>query len=128
MTGGYALILGSTGRNLGAGMSGGYAYVLDLNVALVNQAAMSSGELELSALTYDDAAFVYELLATHVTETGSLYATALLDDWSMTRNRITAITPRDFRKVTIIRNAALDAGSDPDSDGVWAEIMEVTGG
>ena len=128
MTGGFALILGSTGRNLGAGMSGGNAYVLDLNVALVNQAAMSSGELELSSLTDNDAELVHKLLSTHVTETGSLYATALLDDWATTRDRVTAITPRDFRKVTIIRNAALDAGIDPDSDGVWTQIMEVTGG
>ena len=128
MTGGFALILGSTGRNLGAGMSGGYAYVLDLDVALVNQAAIVSGELELSPLTDDDAAFVHELLATHVAETGSLYATDLLNDWSTTRERVTAITPRDFRRVTIVRNTALDAGIDPDSDDVWTQIMEVTGG
>jgi glutamate synthase (NADPH/NADH) large chain len=128
MTGGFALILGSTGRNLGAGMSGGYAYVLDLDVALVNQAAIVSGELELSPLTDDDATFVHELLATHVVETGSLYATDLLNDWSTTRERVTAITPRDFRRVTIVRNTALDAGIDPDSDDVWTQIMEVTGG
>ena len=128
MTGGFALILGSTGRNLGAGMSGGYAYVLDLDVALVNQAAIVSGELELTPLTDDDAAFVHELLATHVAETGSLYATDLLNDWSTTRERVTAITPRDFRRVTIVRNTALDAGIDPDSDDVWTQIMEVTGG
>jgi len=109
-------------------MSGGYAYVLDLNESRVNQAAISSGELELTPLTDGDAQHVRDLLATHVAETGSLYGTALLDDWSVTRKRLTAITPRDFRKVTIIRNAALNAGSDPDSDGVWAEIMEVTGG
>jgi glutamate synthase (NADPH/NADH) large chain len=128
MTGGVALILGSTGRNLGAGMSGGYAYVLDLNVALVNQAAILSGELVLQPLTDADAQLVRELLATHVAETGSLYATALLTEWSTTRERITAITPRDFRKVTIIRNTASDAGVDPDGDVVWAQIMEVTGG
>jgi glutamate synthase (NADPH/NADH) large chain len=128
MTGGFALILGSTGRNLGAGMSGGYAYVLDLDVALVNQAAIVSGELELSPLTDDDATFVHELLATHVVETGSLYATDLLNDWSTTREHVTAITPRDFRRVTIVRNTALDAGIDPDSDDVWTQIMEVTGG
>ncbi|CAB4860467.1 unannotated protein [freshwater metagenome] len=128
MTGGFALILGSTGRNLGAGMSGGYAYVLDLDVALVNQAAIVSGELELTPLTDDGAAFVHELLATHVAETGSLYATDLLNDWSTTRERVTAITPRDFRRVTIVRNTALDAGIDPDSDDVWTQIMEVTGG
>jgi glutamate synthase (NADPH/NADH) large chain len=128
MTGGVALILGSTGRNLGAGMSGGYAYVLDLNVTFVNQAAILSGELELEPLADDAAQHVRELLATHVAETGSLYATALHDNWSSTRERITAITPRDFRKVTIIRNTASEAGVDPDGDVVWTQIMEVTGG
>jgi glutamate synthase (NADPH/NADH) large chain len=128
MTGGVALILGSTGRNLGAGMSGGYAYVLDLNVAFVNQAAILSGELELEPLADAAAQHVRELLATHVAETGSLYATALLNNWSSTRERITTISPRDFRKVTIIRNTASEAGVDPDSDVVWTQIMEVTGG
>jgi len=65
-------------------MSGGYAYVLDLNECLVNQAALSSGELELTPLTDSDAQHVRDLLATHVAETGSLYGTALLEDWSMT--------------------------------------------
>ena len=109
-------------------MSGGYAYVLDLNVALVNQAAISSGELELTSLTDAAAEFVHELLSTHVIETGSPYSAALLENWSTTRDRVTAITPRDFRKVTIIRNTAIDSGLDPDSDDVWTQIMQVTGG
>ncbi|MEY4898721.1 MAG: hypothetical protein RL294_532 [Actinomycetota bacterium] len=128
MTGGIALILGSTGRNVGAGMSGGYAYVLDLDVASVNQAAIRSGELELTALTDDDAESVRGLLTTHVMETGSLYGAELLNAWAATRDRITAITPRDFRRVTILRNTAVDAGSDPDGEDVWRQIMEVTGG
>ncbi len=128
MTGGTALILGSTGRNVAAGMSGGYAYVLDLKVALVNQQGIASGELELTTLNDADAEMVRSLLSRHVTETGSLHAKGLLDDWLGTRDRITVITPRDFRTVTILRNAARDGGIDPDSDGVWAQIMEVTGG
>jgi glutamate synthase (NADPH/NADH) large chain len=128
MTGGVALILGTTGRNVGAGMSGGYAYVVDLDVASVNQAALQSGELELTPLSEDNAEMVRVLLETHVTETGSRYASGLLDDWVTTRNRITVLTPRDFRKVTIIRNAAVDSGHDPDGEEVWSQIMEVTGG
>jgi glutamate synthase (NADPH/NADH) large chain len=128
MTGGVALILGSTGRNVGAGMSGGYAYVLDLDVASVNQAALNSGELELTPLSDDAAESIRDLLETHVNETGSGYAAGLLDDWVATRHRITALTPRDFRKVTIIRNAAVDSGRDPDGEEVWSQIMEVTGG
>ncbi len=128
MTGGVALILGSTGRNLGAGMSGGYGYVLDLDPNLVNQAAVRTGELELSSLNDDHATVVRELLEAHALETGSTFAAGLLSDWTTTRQRITAIVPRDFQRVTIIRQTAEAAGIDPDGDEVWSQIMEVTGG
>jgi glutamate synthase (NADPH/NADH) large chain len=128
MTGGTALILGATGRNLGAGMSGGYGYVLDLDTALVNQAALRSGELELGPLDDVAAASVRSLIEAHALETGSAFAEALLGDWESTRSRITAIVPRDFREVTTIRASADAAGIDPDGDEVWAQIMEVTGG
>ena len=128
MTGGVALILGDTGRNLGAGMSGGYAFVLDLDTKLVNQSALRSGELELTPLSDESALIVRDLLERHVAETESEYARRLLDEWETTRNRITAVTPRDFRKVTLIRERAATEGRDPDGDAVWSEIMEVTGG
>jgi glutamate synthase (NADPH/NADH) large chain len=128
MTGGVAVILGSTGRNLGAGMSGGYAYVLDLVESRVNQAAIRSGEIELTPLNDESAEHVRALIGEHVAETGSAHADALLADWDRTRERITAITPRDFRMVTQIRSEAVDAGIDPDGDDVWLKIMEVTGG
>jgi glutamate synthase (NADPH/NADH) large chain len=128
MTGGVALILGETGRNIGAGMSGGYAFVLDLNDALVNQTALRSGELELTPLTDESALIVRDLLERHVTETGSQHAAGLLANWEETRERVTAITPRDFRLVSAIRHDAVMDGRDPDGDEVWAEIMEVTGG
>jgi glutamate synthase (NADPH/NADH) large chain len=128
MTGGAVLILGATGRNIGAGMSGGYAFVLDLNRDLVNQQGLLAGELELTSLSDGDAAVAHELLVTHVTETDSAHARALLDDWETTRARLTAITPRDFRRVTEIRQRAIDSGTDPDGAVVWDEILEVTGG
>jgi glutamate synthase (NADPH/NADH) large chain len=128
MTGGTALIIGQTGRNLGAGMSGGYAFVLDLDQSLVNQAALRSGELELSPLSAESTVTVRDLLARHAAETGSAFATSLLDDWESTSARITAVTPRDFRMVTSIRLDAVTQGRDPDGDDVWTEILEVTGG
>lgn len=128
MTGGTAVILGHTGRNFGAGMSGGYAYVLDLNTANVNQAALTKGELILSPLSGAEAETVKAIVQTHADETGSVYAAGLLADWENTASRITAVIPRDFQQVTIIRNTAASAGIDPDGDEVWAQIMEVTGG
>jgi glutamate synthase (NADPH/NADH) large chain len=128
MTGGTAVILGGTGRNLGAGMSGGYAFVLDLDTAKINQAALAKGELVLAPLTDGQSAGLKVIVETHAAETGSAYAASLLTNWPATAERFTAIVPRDFQQVTIIRNTAADAGIDPDGEEVWAQIMEVTGG
>lgn len=128
MTGGTAVILGQIGRNLGAGMSGGYAFVLDLDTDNVNQAALGKGELVLSPVASEDVARLKSIIETHAAETGSVHAEKLLADWANTVNRFTAVVPRDFQQVTIIRNAATAAGIDPDGEEVWAQIMEVTGG
>ncbi len=128
MTGGTAVILGSTGRNLGAGMSGGYAYVLDLVESHVNKAALDSGELILKPLGSEDGERVRSLVERHALETNSAHAISLLEEWDSTVTRFTAVVPRDFLEVTIIRSKAVSEGVDPDGDTVWAQIMEVTGG
>jgi glutamate synthase (NADPH/NADH) large chain len=128
MTGGLALILGATGRNLGAGMSGGTAYVLDLDPAKVNAEALSSGELVLSSLDEADLAIVEQLLATHRDETGSPLAARLLDNFAEAGSRFTKAVPRDYAAVLQVRQEAVDAGIDPDGDVTWQRIMEVTGG
>lgn len=128
MTGGVVLILGDTGRNIGAGMSGGYAFILDLNRDLVNQQGLLAGELELTALSDSHADVARGLLVTHITETGSTHAAELLAHWDITRGRLTAVTPRDFRRVSEIRHRALESGGDPDGTVVWDEILAVTGG
>jgi glutamate synthase (NADPH/NADH) large chain len=106
MTGGEAMILGPTGRNVAAGMSGGLAYVLDLNPARLNT--------ELAdARTLDDAALerVKELLARHASETGSDVAEDLLraSDHQL-RSRFTMIVPRDYARVLKARAEAEAAG------------------
>jgi glutamate synthase (NADPH/NADH) large chain len=128
MTGGVAVILGQTGRNLGAGMSGGYAYILDLETDNLNQSAFVNGELVLSPLSTEDSELLLGILQSHADETGSAYATGLLAEWAATTSRFTKIVPRDFQNVTHIRDHALAAGLDPDGEEVWAQIMEVTGG
>ena len=72
MTGGQTLIIGRTGRNFGAGMSGGTAYVLDLQTTRVNKDALQSGELQLRELDAEDRDIVHGLLVKHVEETESL--------------------------------------------------------
>jgi glutamate synthase (NADPH/NADH) large chain len=128
MTGGLAVILGATGRNLGAGMSGGTAYVYDLDRTLVNREALASGELELLALGSGDVEILRDLLKLHVAETGSTLASDLLDDFDGAVARFTRVLPRDYAAVLETRQAAVAEGLDPDGDVVWTRILEVTGG
>lgn len=128
MTGGIALILGSTGRNLGAGMSGGTAFVLDLMSERVNRDSLASGELVLRPLTEPEREQVTDLLRRHQEETESALAARLLAELDVTLDRMTTVMPRDFAAVLEARRTAADEGLDPDGDIVWERILEVTGG
>ncbi|MDO5617726.1 glutamate synthase large subunit [Kocuria sp.] len=126
MTGGTALVIGPTGRNFGAGMSGGVAYVLDLAETSVNLQSRTSGELQLSELDDNDSQTVRELLQRHVEETGSTHAQNLLADVPATVARLTKVLPRDYSAVLGIRAQAQAAGQDPDGSETWNKILEVT--
>ena len=128
MTGGQTLILGRTGRNFGAGMSGGTAYVLDLQTERVNKQALETGELQLRELDAEDRDIVHGLLVKHLEETESLLAARLLENFDDTAARITKVLPRDYAAVLQTRLDAIDEGLDPDGDEVWSRILEVTGG
>lgn len=128
MTGGLAVILGATGRNLGAGMSGGQAYVYKLDRDLVNREAMASGELVLGALGSGDAEILRDLLDKHVAETDSTLARRLLDDFDTEVDNFVRVLPRDYAAVLQTRQEAVAEGLDPDGDVVWTRILEVTGG
>jgi glutamate synthase (NADPH) large chain len=128
MTGGQTLIIGRTGRNFGAGMSGGTAYVLDLDTARVNKEALQSGELQLHELDAEDRDIVHGLLVKHVEETESQLAARLLDNFDDTAARITKVLPRDYAAVLQTRLDAIEEGLDPDGEEVWSRILEVTGG
>src|SRR5690606_35013278 len=128
MTGGVALILGSTGRNLGAGMSGGVAYVHGLREAQVNAESLASGELTLGGLDDADVEAVLRLLTEHVERTGSPLASELLQDADAVRTTFVKVLPRDYAAVQSIRQEAESAGVDPDGESIWTRILEVTGG
>ncbi|WP_029287458.1 glutamate synthase large subunit [Cellulomonas sp. HZM] len=128
MTGGTVMVLGRTGRNLGAGMSGGTAYVLDLDPALVNVDAVRSGELTLAPLDDDDAALVESLVRAHLEETGSPVAAALLDDPAAARARFTRLLPAEYARVRGALAKAEAEGLDPAAPGVWDQILEVARG
>jgi glutamate synthase (NADPH/NADH) large chain len=133
MTGGHVLVLGPTGRNVGAGMSGGIAYFLDLRVSRVNQAALEAGELALEALTDADWETVRGLLERHRAETGSAVAAELLADPAAARGRFTRMLPPGWARVRLALSEAEAAGADVSGKtqwdpSVWDQIMEVARG
>ena len=106
MTGGRVLVLGRTGRNFAAGMSGGIAYILDLAPERVN-----TEMVDLELLAEDDVEFVRDALRRHAEETGSPVAAALLEQWDPAR--FTKVMPRDYRRVLQAERRAIEEGLDP---------------
>jgi glutamate synthase (NADPH) large chain len=97
MTGGKLVCLGLTGRNFAAGMSGGYAYVFDVDGRFEERCNL--GMVELEALSTEDATMLAVLLEEHVKYTGSELAQALLEDWEKTIDRFVKVVPTEYRKV-----------------------------
>ncbi|MEY3935160.1 MAG: hypothetical protein RI901_590, partial [Actinomycetota bacterium] len=116
MTGGSVIVLGSTGRNFAAGMSGGMAFVLDLQPSLVN-----TEMVDLLSLPANKEEFVRGSLSNFFVETGSQIAKDLLADWEKNKSRITLIMPRDYARVLEVMAKAQREGLPVDS-AVMAEI------
>jgi len=110
MTGGLAVILGPTGRNVAAGMSGGIGYVLDLDVSLLN-----TDMADALPLSPGDEDLVRALVVRHGEETGSDVAAGLLADWDAAKGRFTKVLPRDYARVLAAREAAEAEGLDDDA-------------
>lgn len=128
MTGGKAVILGRTGRNLGAGMSGGYAYVYKLNRDRVNPEALKLKDLQLLEVDQSKAIELKSLLEEHLQETDSLLAKRILDDFEMEIANFTLAIPSDYASVIEIRESAAAKGIDPDGEATWKLILEATNG
>ncbi|MCQ4081471.1 glutamate synthase large subunit [Streptomyces sp. RB6PN25] len=105
MTGGRAVVLGETGRNFAAGMSGGIAYVLDLDPDNVNTGMVGVEELEES-----DKRWLHDVVRRHHEETGSTVAEALLARWDTNVDRFGKIMPSDYKAVLAAKDAAERAG------------------
>ena len=118
MTGGRVVILGSTGRNVAAGMSGGTAWVLDLDEHLVNMEMV-----ELRAVRPEHAAELQALVSRHAQETGSTVAAELLADWPGALVRFTEVMPINYRLVLEAQAAAEAEGLDEAQ--TTARMMEV---
>jgi glutamate synthase domain-containing protein 3 len=107
MTGGRVVVLGPTGRNFAAGMSGGIAYVFDKRRTFDRRCNLELVDLE--ELTDEDALEVQGLIKEHAQRTGSLVARNVLADWDRgARQRFVKVMPRDYKRA-LAEQAARDA-------------------
>jgi glutamate synthase (ferredoxin) len=119
MTGGRVVVLGKTGRNFAAGMSGGVAYVLDTSG--VFKSRCNTKMVELEALDeLEDLAFVRAMVERHVEYTGSELGSRVLGDWDALRSVFVKVMPRDYKRVLLAQAKAAAAGRD-------ATFLELTG-
>ena len=110
MTGGTVVVLGATGRNFGAGMSGGAAYVYD--PAGVFPALLNREMVDLDQLSDDDRHTIERLVRRHYEETGSGIADAILADFHETVRHFVKVMPQDYKRVLRAKEAAEAKGED----------------
>jgi glutamate synthase domain-containing protein 3 len=98
MTGGVAVILGSTGRNFAAGMSGGIAFVYDPDNDF--ETRFNDGMADLEMVTQsEDISTLHNMIEYHLSYTGSTPASDILDNWDTALPKFKKIMPRDYRRV-----------------------------
>jgi glutamate synthase (NADPH) large chain len=96
MTGGTVLVIGTTGRNFAAGMSGGIAFVLDEQADFAQRCNLATVALEVPQL--DDLVIVRNLLERHALLTGSEVAKRLLRNWRQARAHFVKVLPEEYRR------------------------------
>jgi len=115
MTGGMAIVLGKIGRNFAAGMSGGRAFVLDLDPRLVNP-----DMVDVLTLPAEQDGKLKILIERFYGDTGSEVAHSLISDWDNQKSRISMVMPRDYARVLVAMERAEREGLD-----VNKVVMEV---
>jgi glutamate synthase (NADPH/NADH) large chain len=110
MTGGTVVVLGSTGRNFAAGMSGGKAFVWRLDPCRANPELV-----DLEPLSAEERVTLRTLVERHLAETDSAVARALLARWPEAVEEFTAVVPRDYKRVLEAMRVAEAAGLDVDT-------------
>ncbi len=106
MTGGRVVVLGPTGRNFGAGMSGGIAYVWDPDNSLHERFNDGMADLQQLVPGSDDESEAKALIERHLHWTDSDVARRLLDDWTNTVNQFKKIMPRDYARILLEQQEA----------------------
>ncbi|MEI7627121.1 MAG: glutamate synthase large subunit [Bacteroidota bacterium] len=101
MTGGIAVILGNTGRNFAAGMSGGIAYVYDVDGTFANRCNMEM--IDLDPVDQEDALILNDLIAKHYAYTASTVAKFVLGDFESQLKNFIKVFPKDYKKALSIK-------------------------
>jgi glutamate synthase (NADPH/NADH) large chain len=121
MTGGRVVVLGPTGRNFGAGMSGGIAYVYDVDDRFGGQ--YNPDMVDLEPLTADDHVWLKDRIMLHYEETGSAVAETILADWVSRSEQFVKVMPKDYRRVLEATEQAVADGRSIDE-----AVMEASHG
>jgi len=109
MTGGRVVVLGNTGRNFAAGMSGGIAYIWDPEGAFAGNCNAEMVDLD-PVVADDDIAELKHLISNHAEFTGSTVATAVLNDWDKQMACFVKVMPKDYKRVLAQREQRFSAG------------------
>jgi glutamate synthase (ferredoxin) len=123
MTGGRVVVLGRTGRNFAAGMSGGIAYVFDPVAAFPARCNRSLVELE-PLTSREDIDLVMRLIQRHVRYTNSRLAAKILETWEIVQSLFVKVTPRDYKRVLMAEARARDENREP----AFADLVGAAGG
>ncbi|MBA4017103.1 MAG: glutamate synthase large subunit [Pirellula sp.] len=122
MTGGTAVILGPTGRNFAAGMSGGIAYVLDRNGSF--PVRVNKEMVELESMTPADEKEVLRLIRRHAEFTSSELATEVVENWDTLKSKFVKVMPVDYKRALAEMHKEKEAASGKPA----AELAEVSRG
>jgi glutamate synthase (NADPH) large chain len=111
MTGGRVVVLGPTGRNFGAGMSGGLAFVYDPDDTFAQR--LNFEMVSLDPLDDDDRDWLRDTIRTHQAETGSAVAARILARWHDEVRSFVKVFPKDYKRVLEAARSAEEQGRDP---------------
>jgi glutamate synthase domain-containing protein 3 len=115
MTGGRVVVLGKTGRNFAAGMSGGVAYVLDTKGTF--ERCLNPGMVDLDPLDDEDWKIVRHMIAKHIAFTGSAYAKRI--QATLADQPFVKVMPRDYKRVLLAEAKARAENREPE----FAELV-----
>ncbi len=104
MTGGRVVILGSTGKNFGAGMSGGYAFVFDKDGSFQSKCNLEMIRLDRSHVFHEE---LHRFLELHVQETASEKAKEILSDWEISKSHFVRVVPIEYEKALLRKDSEM---------------------